>query len=137
MSEYTRREAIKFFGLDKVKFEQTLREMGLNPTMEEIDTMMDEMNKDAHIENQEEILSRENDVITQSLIDALYVFQDENTITKTDFQKILNYGNKKNPILTQDDQKFILSTVQNNIVWERYVKRNLSKSDFIHSLKVD
>ena len=137
MSEYTRREAIKFFGLDKVKFEQTLREMGLNPTMEEIDTMMDEMNKDAHIENQEEILSRENDVITQSLIDALYVFQDENTITKTDFQKILNYGNKKNPILTQDDQKFILSTVQNNSVWERYVKRNLSKSDFIHSLKVD
>ena len=137
MSEYTRREAIKFFGLDKVKFEQTLREMGLNPTMEEIDTMMDEMNKDAHIENQEEILSRENDVITQSLIDALYVFQYENTITKTDFQKILNYGNKKNPILTQDDQKFILSTVQNNIVWERYVKRNLSKSDFIHSLKVD
>lgn len=137
MSEYTRREAIKFFGLDKVKFEQTLREMGLNPTMEEIDTMMDEMNKDAHIENQEEILSRENDVITQSLIDALYVFQDDNTITKTDFQKILNYGNKKKPILTQDDQKFILSTVQTNIVWDRYVKRNLSKSDFIHSLKID
>lgn len=131
------REAIKFFGLDKVKFEQKLREMGLNPTMEEIDEMMNEMNQDAHIENQEEILSRENDVITQNLINALFVFQEDGTISKTDFQKILCYGDKKNPILTEEDQKRILSCVPSSIAWEKYVKKNLAKSEFLHSLKTE
>lgn len=137
MSTNTKREARKFFGNDKEKFEQTLREMGLNPTMEEIDQMMEEMNQDSHIENQEETSLKENDVITQSLIDALHVFQDDNTISKTDFQKILVYGDRKKPILTGDDVKIILSSAQNPISWDRYVKRYLSKSEFIHSLKVD
>lgn len=137
MTSDTKKEAIQYFGLDKYKFEQKLRESGMNPTMEEIESMIEEMNQDAHMDKKEEMSSKENDVITQNLIDALHVFQDEPIISKTEFQKIINYGNKKKPILDDEEQKSILSDVQNTFSWEKYVKKYLSKSEFIHSLKVD